>query len=95
MGIDFPEVQPEDFTRIGGEKPPHLRIEAALIAVGGSGVRGNDFKLRVLKAAGWKYGKMMPYGSHPQVAAEAFNRIRSALPHSSGPDQLLQALQSA
>ena len=88
------EVQTEDFARIGGEQPPHLRIEAALIALGGHGVQGNEFKLRALKAAGWKYGKMTPYGSYPKVAAEAFNRIRAALRQSGNEQQLLQALQT-
>lgn len=88
------EVQTEDFARIGGEKPPHLSIEAALVALGGHGVQGNDFKLRVLKAAGWKYGKMTPYGSYPKLAAEAFNRIRAVLARSGDEQQLLQALQA-
>ena len=95
MSDGIAEVQAEDFGRIGGTRPPHLGIEARLIALGGNGVRGNDFKLRALKAAGWKYGKMTPFGTNPALAAEAFNRIRAALAHSSDPDQLLQALQSA
>jgi len=88
------EVQAEDFSRIGGDQPPHCKIEAALIALGGHGVAGNDFKVRALKAAGWKYSKMTPYGSYPKVAAVAFNRIRAAL--AEGPDamQLLESLQT-
>lgn len=93
MDTNIAEVHEDDFSRIGGEKPPHLKIEAALIALGGNGVRGTDFKLRALKAAGWKYGKMTPYGSNPKLAAEAFNRIRSALSRSSDEEQLLQVLQ--
>ena len=94
MVMNIAEVHEDDFSRIGGDKPPHLKLEAALIEIGGSGVRGTDFKLRALKAAGWKYGKMMPYGSYPKAAAEAFNRIRSALASSTDQDQLLQALQN-
>lgn len=94
MVMNIAEVHEDDFSRIGGEKPPHLKIEAALIEIGGSGVRGNDFKLRALKAAGWKYGKMMPYGSYPKAAAEAFNRLRGALSTSADQEQLLQALQT-
>ena len=95
MSTSIAEVQEGDFSRIGGEKPPHLKIEATLIELGGNGVRGTDFKLRALKAAGWKYGKMMPYGSYPKVAAEAFNKIRRALSASKDQEQLLQALQSS
>ncbi len=95
MKTNIAEVQEGDFSRIGGEKPPHHKIEAALIALGGNGVKGTDFKLRALKAAGWKYGKMMPYGSYPKTATEAFNKIRHALSASNDQNQLIQALQSA
>lgn len=94
MVTNIAEVQEEDFSRIGGEKPPHLKIEAVLIELGGNGVRGTEFKLRALKAAGWKYSKMTPYGSYPKVAADAFNRIRTALSASKDQEQLLQALQT-
>jgi hypothetical protein len=94
MDIEIAEVHEGDFSRIGGDKPPHLKIEATLIALGGNGVQGTYFKLRALKAAGWKYGKMTPYGSNPKLAAAAFNRIRAALTRSSDPEQLLQSLQS-
>lgn len=95
MVTNITEVQEDDFSRIGGEKPPHLKIEAVLIELGGSGVRGTDFKLRALKAAGWKYGKMTPYGTNPKAAAAAFNRIRSALTRCTDQEQLLQALQTS
>lgn len=94
MDTNIAEVREEDFSRIGGDKPPHLKIEAALIELGGSGVQGTEFKLRALKAAGWKYGKMTPYGSYPKLAAEAFNRIRTALARSNDGEQLIQSLQS-
>lgn len=94
MDTNIAEVCEEDFSRIGGEKPPHLKIEAALIELGGSGVKGTEFKLQALKAAGWKYGKMTPYGSYPKLAAEAFNRIRNALARSSDREQLIQSLQT-
>lgn len=92
MNVSIAEVQADDFSRIGGEKPPHLVIEAALTTLGGTGVRGTDFKLRALKAAGWKYGKMTPYGTNPKLAAEAFNRIRTALVRASDGDQLIETL---
>lgn len=94
MNTSIAEVCEEDFSRIGGDKPPHLKIEAALIALGGSGVPGTEFKLRMLKAAGWKYGKMTPYGSYPKLAAEAFNRIRTALTRANDREQLIQALET-
>lgn len=94
MATNIAEVQEGDFSRIGGERPPHLKIEATLVEIGGNGVKGTDFKLRALKAAGWKYGKMMPYGSYPKTAAEAFNKIRRALSANNDQEQLLQALQS-
>ncbi|MBI5041190.1 MAG: hypothetical protein HZB57_08335 [Gammaproteobacteria bacterium] len=94
MDTSIAEVNEDDFSRIGGDKPPHLKIEAALMELGGTGVRGTEFKLRALKAAGWKYGKMTPYGTNPKLAAEAFNRIRSALPNASDQDQLLQSLEA-
>lgn len=94
MDTNIAEVTEEDFSRIGGDKPPHLKIEAALIELGGTGVRGTEFKLRALKAAGWKYGKMTPYGTNPKLAAEAFNRIRSALPSITDQEQLIQSLEA-
>ncbi|MFN2309338.1 MAG: hypothetical protein ABR553_06320 [Gammaproteobacteria bacterium] len=94
MDSEFAEVSEDDFSRIGGERPPHTRIEATLIALGGSGVQGTEFKHRALKAAGWKYGKMVSYGSNPKLAAEVFNRVRCALAACRDHEQLLQALQS-
>ncbi len=94
METNIAEVQEDDFSRIGGEKPPHLKIEATLIAIGGAGVRGNDFKIQALKAAGWKYGKMTPYGSYPKVAAEAFNRLRVAIARTTDREQLIESLRT-
>ena len=94
MHSEIAEVHEDDFSRISGDKPPHLKIEAALITLGGSGVQGTEFKLRALKAAGWKYGKMTPYGANPKLAAEAFNRLRAALARSGNREQLLQSLQA-
>ena len=94
MDTTIAEVHEDDFSRIGGEKPPHLKIEAALLALGGAGVSANEFKLRALKAAGWKYGKMTPYGTNPKLAAEAFNKIRSALATGTDQEQLLRVLHS-
>lgn len=94
MDTSFNEVHEDDFSRIGGDKPPHLKIEATLIEMGGTGKRGYEYKLRALKAAGWKYGKMTPYGSYPKLAAEAFNRIRLALAGTTDSEQLIVNLQA-
>ncbi len=92
MARDLPEITEEEFTRIGGETPKHLLIEAALIELGGSGVNGSKFKREALKAAGWGYGKMTSFGSKPEAAAAAFNRIRQALSHAKSKEDLLSAL---
>ena len=90
--MTFKEVTEEEFSRIGGEPPEHRKIEAALVNLGGTGVRGNDFKRDALKAAGWNYGKMTSYGSKPEAAARAFNRLGNALEIAEDKDALLAAL---
>lgn len=92
MDTNFTEVHEDDFSRIGGDKPPHLKIEAILIEIGGTGKRGYEYKLRALKAAGWKYGKMTSYGSYPKAAAEAFNKIRTALGATTDSEKLIEKL---
>lgn len=88
----FDEVKAEDFTRIGGGPPPHLKIEQALIQLGGAGKVGMDFKQQALKAAGWKYDRLTGYAKNPTLAATAFNRIRDALGSTTDKKQLLAAL---
>lgn len=90
--MNFDEVKVEEFTRISSEVPPHRKIEAALVDLGGKGVAGNAFKRDALKAAGWGYGKMTSYGAKPEAAAKAFNRLREALAHADSADALIAAL---
>jgi hypothetical protein len=75
----FDVVKPEDFMKIGGDKPSHLLIEETLIKMGGKGVAGGSFKKEILKMAGWTGGALTTYASRAEVAAQAFNRIREAL----------------
>jgi hypothetical protein len=84
----FEEVNPEDFMKIGGDKPSHLKIEVALIKMGGDGAKGGAFKKEILKMAGWSSGSLTTYASRSQVAADAFNRIREALKNASSIDDL-------
>ena len=84
----FEVVSPEDFMKIGGDKPSHLKIEEALIKMGGDGAMGGTFKKEILKMAGWTGGALTTYASRSKVAAEAFNRVREALKNASSMDDL-------
>lgn len=84
----FEVVNPEDFMKIGGGKPSHLKIEEALIKMGGEGVAGGTFKKDILKMAGWTGGALTTYASRSKIAAEAFNRVREALKNASSIDDL-------
>lgn len=79
MANKFEPVQADDFMKFGGERPSYLLIEDELMAMGGLGVAGNQFKKEVLKAAGWTGGALTTYAQRPAVAAASFNRIREAL----------------
>jgi len=88
----FEVVSPEDFMKIGGDKPSHLKIEEALIKMGGDGATGGSFKKDILKMAGWTGGALTTYASRSDVAAEAFNRVRKALETASSADDLKNML---
>ncbi len=92
MSETYPEVQPEDFMKIGGDKPPHLLIENALISLGGKSGNGGAFKKEALKRAGWNGGALTTYASRSQLAAEAFNRIREVIDGVESADELKQKL---
>ncbi|MGH1439867.1 MAG: hypothetical protein ACRBBR_07155 [Cellvibrionaceae bacterium] len=92
MSESFSVVQPEDFMKIGGDKPSHLLIEETLIKMGGGGTTGGTFKKEVLKMAGWTGGPLTTYASRSQVAAEAFNRVRELLATASSADELKSQL---
>jgi hypothetical protein len=88
----YVEVQPEDFMKVGGDKPPHLLIEKALISLGAKTGNGGAFKKEALKLAGWNGGALTTYASRAQLAADAFNRIREALDGVSSPEDLKEKL---
>jgi hypothetical protein len=88
----YVEVHPEDFMKIGGDKPPHLLIEQALISLGAQTGNGGAFKKEVLKLAGWSGGALTTYASRAQVAADAFNRIREVIDGVSSPEDLREKL---
>jgi hypothetical protein len=91
---DYAEVHPEDFMKIGGDKPPHLLIERALIALGSKSGHGGAFKKEALKLAGWNGGLLTTYASRAQLAAEAFNRIREALSGIESAEELKEKLET-
>lgn len=93
MQQSFTEVKPEDFMKIGGDKPPHLLIEEALISIGGRGTSGTQYKKEILKLAGWTGGSLTTYASRSDIAASAFNRVRKALENTSDPEDLKVKLQ--
>ncbi len=94
MTQQYAEVQPEDFMKIGGDKPPHLLIEQELISLGSQTGNGGAFKKEALKMAGWSGGSLTTYASRAQVAADAFNRIRNALDGTSTAEELKQKLST-
>ncbi|WP_438462994.1 hypothetical protein [Marinomonas sp. PE14-40] len=79
MANKFEPVQADDFMKFGGERPSYLLIEDELMAMGGLGVTGNQFKKEVLKAAGWTGGALTTYAQRPAIAAASFNKIREIL----------------
>lgn len=79
MTSKFEPVQADDFMKFGGDRPSYLLIEDELMAMGGLGVTGNQFKKEVLKAAGWTGGALTTYAQRPAVAAASFNKIRELL----------------
>ena len=74
MGVEFREVKEQDFMTFGGEKPSHLLIEEALIGMGGT-----QLKKDALQMAGWNGSRLTTYASRAELAAQAFNKIRTAL----------------
>lgn len=90
----FDKVKTEDFSRIGGPRASFQLIEDALVELGGQGVNGTKFKVDALRAAGWKYSKLVTYSSKAEKATEAFNKVREALALYADKDQLLQHLKN-
>ena len=79
MAKQFKVVEPDDFMKFGADRPSYLDIEDTLMAIGGHGVSGNNFKKEVMKLAGWTGGALATYASRPAIAATAFNRVRDIL----------------
>lgn len=94
MSRDYTEVRVEDFSKITLERLPHQQIEMALIAIGGGGVRGIEFKTNVVKAAGWNRERLSTYAGNPELAAAAFNRIRSVLSETDDPERVVSLLST-
>jgi len=92
MSKDFPEIQAEDFSRITTDRLPHQQIEMALIQIGGGGVRGTQFKTEAVRAAGWHGERLATYAGKPDMAAEAFNRLRGVLAETDDMDEVMQRL---
>ena len=93
--MKFDEVKAEDFTTFSRQQPTHVKIEQALIELGGKGVKGAEYKKTALNAAGWNYGALISYGAHPEKASEVFNTIRQAMAdnESADADQLIEAIK--
>lgn len=92
MSKEYTEILPEDFTKITAQKLPHQEIEMALMAIGSSGSgsgSGTEFKNNLLKAAGWKKMRLSTYAGDPDMAADAFNKVRIALSQTDNPEELM------
>lgn len=93
MSKDYPEIKPEDFTKLTLDKLPHQEIEMALMVMGGGGVAGTEFKNKLMKAAGWTKPRLSTYAGYPDMAAVAFNKIRVALTQTENPAELLELVR--
>jgi len=93
MGKEFTQVHSDDFSKITLDRLPHQEIEMALISIGGGGVKGIEFKTEMVKAAGWSRDRLSTYSGNPDLAAEAFNRIRELLVETEDAGELRTRLQ--
>ncbi|MBB5017871.1 hypothetical protein HNQ59_001141 [Chitinivorax tropicus] len=91
--MEFDEVKPEHFGTISRNPFPHVLIDRALMQIAGGGTAASDFHKRVIAAAGWKHHNLVPFGKHPQEAAQVYNKIRAVLAHcSEDAEAILKAL---
>ncbi|MCD4484237.1 hypothetical protein LQR31_07080 [Chromobacterium vaccinii] len=90
--MHFDEIQSKHFVTLSRTPLPHTLIEQALVAMGGGGNDGMNFRKQALAAAGWSHDGLVPFAKHPDKAAEAFNRLREAMAGAESPDALLKAL---
>ncbi|AUH50224.1 hypothetical protein CXB49_05005 [Chromobacterium sp. ATCC 53434] len=91
--MHFDEVHSKHFVTLSRTPLPHTLMEQALVAMGGGGNEGMNFRKQALAAAGWQHDGLVPFAKHPDKAAEAFNRLREAFAGANGPEALLQALE--
>lgn len=94
MDTNFTTITEDDFSKIS-QKPDYTKIEEALIDIGGTGVNGVKYKLEALKAAGWRYDKLVSYLRNAKLATEVFNKIRLAIKETTDKDELLEKLKAA
>jgi hypothetical protein len=93
--MQFAKIESDDFMRFQpGVKPVYAQIEQVLIDIGGPGLEGSEYKTKVLQLAGWKYGKLVSFGAHPEVAATVFNLVRLVLETTQEKASVLQKLQT-
>ncbi len=95
MGKEFSPVQADDFSKLTIDRLPHQEIEMALISIGGGGVKGIDFKTEMVKAAGWNRERLSTYSGNPELAAEAFNRLRELLAETEDAGELRSRLEDS
>ncbi len=91
--MEFENINLDDFTSFKiGHKPSYVLIEESLIDIGGQGIKGNEFKKKCLNEAGWKYGKLISYGSHPETACQVFVTIKAILEKTQEKDEIISLL---
>ncbi|MBV1775483.1 hypothetical protein KSF73_07110 [Burkholderiaceae bacterium DAT-1] len=92
--MQFDEVKPEHFSMISRDPLPHTLIDRTISQLGGSDVKGAQFRKDALAAAGWKHDGLVSFMKYPDLAASAFNKIRAALAETEDPEALLAKLKS-
>lgn len=94
MPKEFKKVDANDFMTFSKDPPPHLQIEGYIMELGGGGKNGVEYKMKLLKAAGWKHHALTSYGAHADTATVAFNNIRQVLMKTDDRDQILDKLRA-
>ncbi|MDH5301691.1 MAG: hypothetical protein OEW58_10045 [Gammaproteobacteria bacterium] len=91
--MEFDEILPKDFSSFTpGKIATYIQIEQRLQDIGGGGQKGMEYKQTVLKQAGWKYDRLTGYAKNPELAAQAFNRVRAAMRSCEDRDVLLEKI---
>ncbi len=91
-GIVIGEVVKDDFDRMFGKLPNHLKILSALEEIGGSGWDGMNFKNQVLKTAGWTQGLDKKFIDDPDLALAVLSKIRLVLMKTTSKNEIIKAL---